>query len=886
VAFRRDRAVAAAERFAAKGQHDRAAREYQSIVDADPSDIRSWLLLADCLVRSGQKNAAIDRYLHVGEFYTQGRQPQKALAVYRQVLNLDPERLDVHLRCAGLFRELGQMPDAVLVYEKAGAALLKAGQTDEAFECYAAVCDIEPANVAKRLRLAELYSREQRVDEAVEQFGRCARQLLDDNRLQEYVRVAERLLYHQQIDDVLRDLAGVYLRLSEPRRALMKLNTLLQKSPSDPSGLELLAETFAGLGKHDKAVSVMLELARGERGRGPESQSSVIRVLRRALEWDPSNPQVRSALEEASREAPVPPRVERSAEASEGSPEDLGEIEELDAEEVEELEADELEEIVEEQQEEGAEEEAATGELHIEADEAGVPEPIARSLTQEVVSEAAHAEAIDLEPESDVDKVLHEVRVLAKYRLYEHALAYLDGAFATDPHHVGALELKAELLIELDRNGEAAAVFVQLARRVAPTDPELAQRHLKSALEAEPGHAGARATAAELTLLASDPDASGPIQVAVPESLEPDVDTGLLADAVGSTGAHEPEGLLLDGEEGEEAGIPASMVVDESGIILDEGDFDGTDAEEFETSQIGGAGQVGVIEESVEFAISVDTAAEQPAETEPRAVEDRFGLEGDDELADEAPTTEQPVVGAEPASSEPEQDWPDLTDEIEEIEFFLGRDLHDDAAFAFEDLRGRHPDHPAVRALAARLGGGDEVPPPAVEAALAPVVSPTPSGAETPLLDLDEDDEADGYLAAIFSEGPRQDKVVEHRAVARVEDADAGTHFDLGTAYREMGLVDDALAEFKAAARDPRWQAKALVMTASLHLHRGDTAEAIRSLESAIAAARTDDERSEAHYELGSIHETLGDAAAAIRHFEQVHDGFRDKAERLEALRG
>ena len=40
MAFNREKAMTAAAKFAAKGQHDRAAKEYVSVIEADPSDTR------------------------------------------------------------------------------------------------------------------------------------------------------------------------------------------------------------------------------------------------------------------------------------------------------------------------------------------------------------------------------------------------------------------------------------------------------------------------------------------------------------------------------------------------------------------------------------------------------------------------------------------------------------------------------------------------------------------------------------------------------------------------------------------------------------------------------------------------------------------------------
>ena len=39
MAFKREKAIAEAQKYASKGQHDKAAREYQAIVDNDPKDL-------------------------------------------------------------------------------------------------------------------------------------------------------------------------------------------------------------------------------------------------------------------------------------------------------------------------------------------------------------------------------------------------------------------------------------------------------------------------------------------------------------------------------------------------------------------------------------------------------------------------------------------------------------------------------------------------------------------------------------------------------------------------------------------------------------------------------------------------------------------------------
>jgi Tfp pilus assembly protein PilF len=296
MAFKREKVLAAAQKYASKGQHEKAAKEFQAVVDNDPSDLRIWLMLADSLARAGKSQEASDKYFRAAKAYHEQKEFSKALAVYRQVLGVDPKRIDVHLKCADLHAELRQIPDAVGTYERVGKVYLKQGRTDDAITLFQKVVELDPANVTRRLRLAELYSREKMNEEAVETFRAAGQVLFDERKYDDYIRVAERLLYHAPNDrDSSLKIVNAYLRQQQPRRALMKLNSLLQDQPSDREGLELLCETFVRLGKVDKAVSVVLEIVREHTSGSEESQASARRVLERGLGWAPQNEELKKA---------------------------------------------------------------------------------------------------------------------------------------------------------------------------------------------------------------------------------------------------------------------------------------------------------------------------------------------------------------------------------------------------------------------------------------------------------------------------------------------------------------------------------------------------------------------------------------------------------------
>jgi pilus assembly protein FimV len=99
-----------------------------------------------------------------------------------------------------------------------------------------------------------------------------------------------------------------------------------------------------------------------------------------------------------------------------------------------------------------------------------------------------------------------------------------------------------------------------------------------------------------------------------------------------------------------------------------------------------------------------------------------------------------------------------------------------------------------------------------------------------------------------------------------------------------MGLFDKAFAEYEAALKDSRWQAKALVMMGTIRRQSGDAASASELFGRAIEAARTKDERCEANYEFAMLQLTIGDIDGAKAALERVEPGFRDRDKKLASL--
>lgn len=213
--------------------------------------------------------------------------------------------------------------------------------------------------------------------------------------------------------------------------------------------------------------------------------------------------------------------------------------------------------------------------------------------------------------------------------------------------------------------------------------------------------------------------------------------------------------------------------------------------------------------------------------------------------------------GPEPESAAAESE--ELAAELEQVDFFMQQSLFDEAGTVLDDLEARFPGERLLtdkrRALDRASGNegqgaipihpGDER---EVDAARAPVVM---AGAS----DLD----------------------------------DPATHGDLGIAYKQMGLYDAAIAEFRQLADDRNRRVFALTMIGECVEAKGDLGEAVAKYKEALNLPQvTATESLELYYLLGAVFERLGDIREALYFFENVgkrDPTFRDVAERIAALK-
>jgi tetratricopeptide (TPR) repeat protein len=239
---------------------------------------------------------------------------------------------------------------------------------------------------------------------------------------------------------------------------------------------------------------------------------------------------------------------------------------------------------------------------------------------------------------------------------------------------------------------------------------------------------------------------------------------------------------------------------------------------------------------------------------------------------------------------------------VEEIEFFLQQGMVEDARkklAALETLGFGGPTLAQMAARAAELAPvGDVEVEVEVEAASEgsgpPVFAPDDADLGAMIQSLEDELATEPVPVAATPTTFDQQSVGEvfeafkQHVQAEIGSEDFRTHYDLGIAYKEMGLLDDALEEFRAAMGSPDLVSDACSMLAICHRERGETDEAVKWYREALSQREDQDAAvCGLRYDLAETLLEAGDSEAALDLFRNVLESdpsYRDVRARVEEL--
>jgi tetratricopeptide (TPR) repeat protein len=824
VSIDREKVLQAAQKYVEKKKYDRAIAEYQRVIQEDPNDARTLLKIGDLQARLQAYPEAIATYDRVGQYYSSQGFALKAIAVYKQIREL------IKKHAPALADRYGHIvPKLAEIYTQLGL-------TSDALAAY--------DEVATRLQ------RGGRDREAIDVFRRmveldpsnplphlrlaeaCCRVQSLDEAIELFWRAAELLLGLGRREDALKVVERILHFRVDSRFARVAAELYLERG-SREDGMQALAKLQICFQTDPKDLDTLGLLARafqliGQEGKALEVYKEMARLAREQGKPDLYKQLLKHLRQIAADDEGVKALESVRAPAPSSAPSSSP------SSSIPVSLADSSVEVIEEH----------TGK----SSNTSLPPDIVVVDDGPVIEEVAEPGSFDAR--AHARKAIVDADSFRRLRLFPKAIETLHIALEIEPRSIEIRAKLRELLIESgDREGAITETVNLAALHLDRSEHHEAEALLREVVEVEPTHAAALAM------------------------LEQVVPGGGTTETTSTTNSR---------------GRP----------VLDTYDPDAP-LPSYDLEEVGA-------DQALHRGTTNTTGPKLLIVDEPFAADDQrplpsYGMASSDSRAGSFVDVEEISVVEEPMPSRVTPEVEALEEALDEAEFFVARGLHEDARTILQEQLNKTPNHPLVlerlreveESLAASgssqtiersmLGPAGKAPPvPEVDVAASlgaldrvesPVESMQASDVTSSMVEVDVD-----QVFAKFKAGVR----------AQVVEADSATHYDLGVAYKEMGLVTEALSEFEQAARDPHRECMCFAMIGLIYLEQNQLDRSAESYVKALGAqSKTVEQEMNLYYDLGTVYEMKQQKKDALYYFQKIarrDPGYRDVADRLNAL--
>jgi tetratricopeptide (TPR) repeat protein len=931
MAFNKSKALESALKYLNQGKVNQAIAEYQQILRNDPKDQATLMTVGDLFARQGDMSHALEYFERLAQVYLSDGFNSKAIAIYKKIGKLAPSEIVPLERLADLYVQQGVLSEARPLFLQIAEAHIKSNRAPKAVEVLHRLLEVEPENPRVQMRLAELYNVIGQKGDAAKTYLSYAQRVFDRGEMTEAEKLVERALEvlsgdppavllkakilasggkdapaikllskHPEADaggEVTNMLVDLELKTGQLEAAADRARNQLVRGNSHYGLLFRVTENLVESGQAEEALVLFREL------RDPMIEvgehDKFLKSLSAATERLPGSTEALELLADFCRHTsdpfPLTGALTKLADLYEAAKDDTR------AEQV-------LEELVDRNRGDerlGARLDA----LRVRMGKSPKPQPqqVTESEFAQVsgppaterapAADARADEPLDPDTRSYVAQALTDVDLFSSYGLTQKAANLLEVVLQRAPRHTPTLERLLDLSLGTGndlRTAQLAASLEQIYRdredRVnAERYAELRRRYQTAA-----GLTDEELTQAPKARIAPVPQAD----------VEP-----------ASQGAV-PVEMSFEAEEPESAGSAPEFAIEDAGQIeIVDASASAISADEVDLSEEWEAMVQEVVEPpSPKFQEPPPAVVPAPTEHAVPEAADAIEIELPSELepvesapvqseASETETAEAPEFVIPEADSAEALQFPDvplpetivpegLAGDAAEFELELAPEAPDangkgpatteefisDLVDEVEGMEAPEAVHENVIAQQNIWAASEAAPPVAAEQ----VHDPQPElVAETAPEALDQ-------LAEVF-----QEFRTELGELGEV-DEDLETHYNLGIAYREMGLLDEAIGEFQKVAQAVqkgkpfRYVMNCATLLALSFRDKGEPKIASLWYKRALEVPGLDQETVMAlRYDLGISLEMAGESEAALDCFRQVYAmniDYRDVADRIATL--
>ncbi|MHB8541234.1 MAG: tetratricopeptide repeat protein [Candidatus Acidiferrales bacterium] len=282
MAFNKAKVMESALKSLNQGKVAQAIQDYQTILRSDPNDQVVLMTVGDLFVRQNSMAQAVEYFERLAQLYLNNGFNSKAIAIYKKISKLAPNETQPLEKLANLYVQQGILSEARPIFLQLAEAHLKANQTSRAVDVLRRLLEVEPDNPRVQRRLAELYLAMGQKKEAANTYLHFARYLHEHGDAGEAQKTIDAALAAEPGNSAALLLKARMLGVAGDADGALKTLASLPDADSNSEILGLQIDICLKSGKTERAVEIIQQTSL----QGAEKYVLVLRVANALIEAD------------------------------------------------------------------------------------------------------------------------------------------------------------------------------------------------------------------------------------------------------------------------------------------------------------------------------------------------------------------------------------------------------------------------------------------------------------------------------------------------------------------------------------------------------------------------------------------------------------------------
>jgi len=264
MAFNKAKAMQEAEKLVGQRKNLEAIKQYSMILERDPTDLTLLNTIGDLYYREKNTSEALKAFNKLGDAFMKDGFTVKAIAIFKKVSKIDPNAVDCLLKLAELYILQGLTREAREQYAHAVDYFKKKNQPDRALEVFHKIVLLDPANLTYRTKLAEFAEQLGKKLEAGKAYLELAEAAIANG---DGAAASKAIKKASELDPKNSQVQVMQARLALKNRDYAQVEKIVESIPdlkNNPQGRQLLLESYLATQKLEQAEQLVSDVFRAD----------------------------------------------------------------------------------------------------------------------------------------------------------------------------------------------------------------------------------------------------------------------------------------------------------------------------------------------------------------------------------------------------------------------------------------------------------------------------------------------------------------------------------------------------------------------------------------------------------------------------------------------